>query len=975
MASLLPISDIDRILNNPSLIQRYATGYLRDLYDGTIEFVDPSNPAINILECAASLTANAVGRFEVGERQVHAIQAVDPKDVYVHMTDLDFIDRFAQPNEVPMLFVFNLDEIRTHMVEDSVNGYRKITIPKDTEVRLNDYTFRLIYDVEIREMRHGGITVVYAVDELSPLMSLETNQITPYYSNSKTDTYISIPVKTLQVDLVRLYATVSPSTIPSVTYTLKDQYYYAEVFIQAENGDWAPLRTTHSERYYDPKTPTAVISVIDRQVKVTIPHIYVQSQSVIGKLRVDLYETKGPMTVDLGLFDVESFVYTTEDVLESKRDVFNQALAKLNTKKVYSDKFVIGGRDALSMEDLRDRVIKHITGPKQKPITPDEIRAALVDRGYEIIKNVDNLTRRTFLASRLLPTPNYSQLITAASLSIQTVTFAIDEAIATGNAVDNGSSVMLLPSMTYSNQAGITKFVQQTEVDRILALPNDKLAIEVNANNFYRTPFHYLLEYNQHNEFDVRAYYLDNPQITSKLFIRDNPTTHMSVNTGKYTVKRTDQGYRITLVTSSDQEYKNLMDQDAYAQIAYKQPGDTSYVYLNGTYKGRDANGERIFEFDVVMNYYIDEHGYMDVLNFHVDSEDTRKTQMVLNQDFEVFYLSSGFMHPEWTRKEIDNLIGRFILPTRIAGLNQERITIHFGDVLESLWKRARNVPTEKKYLTYTEDVYETYLQDVYEVDSVTNTPVIIDQNGKPTFNILHHKGDVKLDDDGNPRVLYVKGNVKLDANGLPIVANERQIGNQIDILLVDGTYWFSNDTVAINYRQEFTRILVDWIMNDLTSISPSLLEKTNIYFYPKTTTGQVDVMFGPGHLTSVNANQELQVLLHVSKTVYADTKLRDQLKTNTIKAINDYFTNDVISISELTDQLRGVYGGDVIDVKVTGLGGEANNFPVLTIMHDTNRLSIGKQLTNRPDGVLVVEESITVEFIRHGKDAYSDSY
>lgn len=978
--------NIDRILRNPSEIQRQTLSYLRRIHNEKIDFVDPSNPFMELLESAAHCTSAAISRFEVGERKLHAIQAVDPEDIYPHMTELDYVDRFAQPNDVPFIFVFDYDELERSMVDDPINGYKKITIPRDTRVKIGDLDFTLIYSVEIRLMRYGGINVVYLVDEMDPIQVLDSNQITPTYTNDKTNRYLTIKLRLMQVKIERLIKTVTPSTTPILEKTINDQYFFAKVFLEDNNKTWKELRTTHSEQYFDPRVPTAVLKVVDKKVSVTIPQIYIYDETIVGKLRVDIYTTKGPLNIDLGNFSMDDFEVSFNQVIETERNVYNQAINKLNVLKVFSDNFVVGGRDALSMSELRDRVIRHVTGPKNKPITPDEINVALVDNGYDIVKNIENVTNRTFLASRLLPEPTHEQLITAASLSVQTVSFTLREALATGYAIDNGegrkgtedsiaTSITITPEMYFRNKAGITTFVTRDEINNIMDLPNDQLAIRVNSEEFYKTPFHYVLEYTATNEFDVRAYYLDRPTITSKLFIADNSTTHLSVNTASYDIQRSGVGYHLTIVTNSDEAFKALQDDDVFVQLAYTAPGNQQRVYLNGQRVGKTDEGERVFRFDIETNFFIDSDNELEIFSFFIDSEDPRKTTTGIEQTFDVLYSVGGFMHPEWVRNELDDRIGHFLLPTRIAGVNQEQLVVKFGDSLEYLWKRARNVATENQYKVYEHNVLDTYPEDVYEINPNTGTPAFTIEDGEVKFNLLHRKDDVRLDVDGEPLIRHFSGEVVRDANGNPILASPRDIGNHVDFLLVDGAYWFSNDLVAIDYQTELTDILVDWITNDLDAISPSLLEETNIYFYPKSTTGEVEVMFGSGHLTSISASQSLRVTLHVAKVVYEDMSLREQLKTRTIREINDYFSRDTISISELTDRLRSVYSGDVIDVRVTGLGGAANNFPVVTITNEMDRLSIAKQLVSRPDGVLVVEEDISVDFVRHGKDAYADSF
>ena len=71
------------------------------------------------------------------------------------------------------------------------------------------------------------------------------------------------------------------------------------------------------------------------------------------------------------------------------------------------------------------------------------------------------------------------------------------------------------------------------------------------------------------------------------------------------------------------------------------------------------------------------------------------------------------------------------------------------------------------------------------------------------------------------------------------------------------------------------------------------------------------------------------------------------------------------VSMSALIEALVTSYASDVIDVRVTGLGGELN-LQALTVTDEARRLALGKRLSVQADNKIIVEEDVYVEFVKH---------
>ena len=114
-----------------------------------------------------------------------------------------------------------------------------------------------------------------------------------------------------------------------------------------------------------------------------------------------------------------------------------------------------------------------------------------------------------------------------------------------------------------------------------------------------------------------------------------------------------------------------------------------------------------------------------------------------------------------------------------------------------------------------------------------------------------------------------------------------------------------------------------------------------------------------------VNANQSLKVRLFVKEQVIRNSELRDSLTKDAVRIIDSEFKKNTVAISNIEAEQGRAFGEDVLGIEVSGLGG-SSNYQTLSMLSIGDRLSIRKRLTAQPDGKLIVEEDVTVEFIQH---------
>lgn len=969
-ASILNLKDsIDSFRYNPTKIQGVVHRMVRDIYSGKIDIVDPSNPFVHLVEAAATVGASIMTESANNNRKQYAKVAQSLEDLYRHMHYGDFSDIFALPSAAGFVFGFDKDELITRMVQVPGSEIRKVVIPRNTTVSIAGTLFSLQYPIELRQLAHGGLQVVYEVEKTSPLKNITTNVI-EWKSMRRADgtEMVMFPVMLDQFNIISQSDVVNVAQKFSLTTAITDQFYYCRVWREVTVGSatsWEEIPTTYSQDIYGTDSPVAIVKVVDKLVTVEIPVVFVKTGKISGKVRVDVYQTKGPLALDLSGFDSRQFTVNWLAVDKAEQDQYVAPLKAMASTVVYSAGMTTGGQDAMTFEALKERVIQNAFGPTILPITPAQAQKKLERQGYNIVKNLDHVTDRVFAATRSMPEPRDLELITAASAGIHTLAETIENLSMLSTAYVNSESLTLSPNTLYRLEDGVLVVCSDSEVALLNSLPGDKKATAVTEGKYFYSPFHYVFD-TDNNTFASRAYYLDTPLVNSRSFLDENDTTLLQVSTSSTLVRRSPSGWEIILTTRSSQEWRDLDDEVCAVTLGFQPDRSGDYAYVRGTLIGKLADGERVYQFNMNTSYDIDANNALELTNFMMYEESQQFLRTALRQDFDLFYSVSSPMPVTWAPSDFDPLIGGFLLPFGSVGVSRERLDVTLGYALTNLWTRGRTVASEQNYARWEMDVQATYESDVYQTDPQTGASFTI-VDGQLVYNKLHSKGDLVFTGENNdePVWKYRKGDIKRDAYGNPVIIGGRKLMRQIDLLLLEAPYYFATNKAATDYRQQLVDTMVQWIAEDLKEISKQLLDKTSIYFYPIQNVGSVDVVQGPGLKTTIDAGQYFNLKLYVRDSVYKNDKLRDSITRSTVLVISECLKAKTVSTSQITDALKAAYGDDVLSFEIEGLGGDAK-LAICTMMDDSARLTLRKRLEYRPDQTFALREDVNIEFVAH---------
>lgn len=957
------MNDLEFYKYNPSAMQQVIFNCLDEVTNGEVDIVDPTNPFVFLLEASTVNTAlNNTEALSLHRKQYPSLVQIED-DIYLHMAGNDFKDRFGTPSETEFTVVIQVLDMYKKMVYDPVEDCNKMIIPRDTEFTVDNITFTMQYPIVIRRYANEIFQISYDATITSPLQTLTTNIIDYVVRTDSSQVawiFFKVPVKQFVVNSSHHVLQLSSIFSQQIPYT--GNYYYCRVFYKntSTNNVWKEMQTTHTDQVFDPYKPTAVLKVVTGLLTVFIPPVYLNTQLISGDVRIDIYTTIGPLTINFNNYKLGSFQIKFKAIDEA-RDINSYTNALLDVSLyAYNDQVVSGGTLPVNFNTLREQVIMNSVGDEQLPITNVQIQSYVNNRGFDLVKNVDVITNRIFLATKKLPKPINDKLISAANIGISSILLDLQKLGVYGNIKRNGDRVTLLSNNIYLNDNGKCRLLTDAELHTLNATNVlDRLAA-INSKQYVFTPFYYVLDRSS-DEFSVRAYDLDYPTSNTLSFISQNQSLNLPVNTGSYLLEKVPTGYKLSIVTKSMNFYKGLGDNEVGLQVGFYPNNQTKMVYINGVLLSKNSAGERIFTVNFDTDYDLDTSDSLSITNAGTMLNETIDVWSNLSDTFHIFHVTTSLTE-KYKPDDSSKLFGKDLLDPNAACVTHETLQLTFGTVLKNLWVRSRTFASGLEYKTYTEDVPLLYPNDVYKTDPVTKSIFSLDVSGNLTYKLLHYKGDQVRDTNDQPVFKHKKGDVVLDANGDPITSNAMTSSVEFDILLTDAKYYFATDSVFINYLKEFTAVINNWITVDLLAIQALLLEQTKIYYYSKTSLTSLKVFANEATEKLIDAEQSLIVDLYVKDAVNKNKDLKDKLTTLTIKTLDSYIGNAEVSISEMNTLLKTAYGENVVSVNVSNLGG-SNNYNIVIVRDDRNRLCLKKKLILQQDATTIVQEDVTVNF------------
>lgn len=748
--------NILRYSQNPTALFRTMMLAMEQQSEGKYYLVDPSNPFAFLQEMSCMLASAQMSEARTIARELYPSLAETYSELSRHMSDTDHLDRFSTPGKATIDIWLLYDEVinRAVALTDSPTSIRKLTIARNTRITVGGYPFTLQYPVDIMVKPSGGIMAVYDTTIESPFMKLSTNKVDWTVVKAANKRYIVLRIPTWQMGCSTEIEALNAVTGFSKAFKYTSEYFYTRAFIKnTGESTWTEIKTTHSEQVFDSNDPTVVLSVdtVNKTVLVTVPQIYFNNGLIRSELRIDIYTTNGVVDLSLRNFDVSNYSAKWIDLDDPTSANFRAPMNNFSDMLIRSDDVITGGTAPMSFEELREKVITNALDTPLIPLSLGGLQTTLNKAGFNMVLNVDNITDREILATRLLPTPTTYINGSSIGVTVGTALTRLSDWQNNDGIADNGIRMTIKPEAVFDLRDGKMTLVPSDTINTLTnrtLTSTEELATAVNQNVYAFTPFFYVLDI-QNETFSVRPYRLDKPILKSHFFEKENieAGAGVSANASAVEFAPTKDGWDVYISVVGDGLWGAFDIEDTFTQLSYLDPTTGVRYHVNGTQvtaidpeTNKPVDNLYVYQFSLGTNFDIDaKHRIRMNANGLID----------LEQMFDLVFFVKNWLPADVHYSSIDQLIDTGSVPGHVLGdtylgLTHESLTIHFGDYLENLWRRSRSIVGANEYVLNTVTTYKTHDKTIYEQDPVSGQ-IAVTWNAvseELEYTVLHYAGE-----------------------------------------------------------------------------------------------------------------------------------------------------------------------------------------------------------------------------------------
>lgn len=964
---------------NPGRIQQHMLRLLEKMNNDEIIIMDATNPAIFCLESAAVMSCANVVDSESKLRRLYADMANTPEELYLHMADVDYLGVYSTPALTNITLMFDLEEILQKAVpETTATGTRKITIPRYTKVTVADTTLTLLYPIDIRVMPHGGFNVTFDTSEVTPIGRVDTNLLDWFVEAIDDNRYINISTPFHQLDINRFTASLNAMSGFTRSYEFADLYYYTRAYIQNQAGVWTEIKTTMTDLVYNKDVPTIILKVLNKSLKVTIPQIYLNNGLISDSVRIDIYTTKGPLNINLQNYAPRSYLHDWSPLDNNLNGKFTAPLKTLSTVGIYSSDNIAGGSRGMTFTELKNTVTSRSTVTEGLPINEKQLNRSVADLGYKIVKNIDNITDRQYLATRSLPIPESKFIATNMGLNVAQLETTFLKLKELNTVTSSTYRLTIKPQTLYTLVEGTLHVLTSEQTDSLLALQRSdptKLTRMLNKETLLYSPYYYVFDVKS-TEILPRVYDMDSPEIRSRYFFQDNPSVGIRLGVSSYVIANntSGDGYTLEIRLGVGDIGKSLGPDYINVQLSYVGRDEPSRYYIDGVLvseidptTGTPYDDEYVYQFKIETRYDIDATDGLVPIPY--------RSPINLTHEFDIVTSVRDYNpNNEVVPSDVDTILNavhfhNYNANSTYTGVSQSKVTIQFGQRLEKLWTKTRTIVDYRQLLSYDSDVPARYTKDVYRTDDDGNMKIEYNAaENVVTSEKLHKLGDLVYDSTGEQVFAYKKGDPVLDEMGQPVYKSGGDgLKRQVDLFLIDAMYYFANTNNVVTYRNFCTSLITQWITRDMDIISNQLLDRSEVFYYPPISIGMIDVNADDDKVVRVDSKQSVRVKVYLTQLNYRNTSLREALSKSITESVQAALERKTVSEDAILQRLRAATGNNVISFEVEGF--LADEYKTITLLNDTMSLALGKRAVVLPNLTIDIEDDIDIDFYPHGEE------
>lgn len=932
---------------HPNGIFNVSLNRLQDMLDGKVEITDPSNPFAYLLETNCLNTAFAVQEYTLLARKLYPRLANDETDLYLHMSDVDYLGRFAEPAYANVLFNILFNDFQSKAVYDPIQKEYVLKLPRHLKLTVDKYIFTLTSAIIIRLTENGVIDVKFENQDFNNLFPIQTNYINfNLYQLNQNEAYLNFELKLPEIDIEAVEIPVEKSKLfkNTVTFNPARQFYYFRAFY-LKDGKWNEMLVTHTDQVYDIYQPTCVVKVLqeEQSVEYYIPPVYIGGTGIGTKVKFLIYTTNGEVNVNFNDYKIADFKDEYNPVFqEDELDAYTEPL-QLISKYIYIKDEVIAGKGKMPFVTLKNNVIENSVGDRKLPVTNKQIGYLSDQNNFKLIKDIDVVTNRMFLLECAIPNATTRYPITKFNLDIiEYKTNITDLRLNTNGVIAVNDFVTIIPENTvFEMTDNGLRILDKVEYTQLVSLSDLDLTTEVNTGKYLSTFYHYVLD-TSNDQTHLRAYDISKPAVKQINFKEFNPTARVGINTTNTNIVRSSNGFTIDVLSNLKKYVNTINETNVKPYIVYRD-NDDSVFYLEGRLY-TSINDNPVYRFDLNSEYYIDSTNRLHVSNFR-DVNDTPITiSLDLNSTLEIIYVSN-VVPVTYVASELDNYIYNSYLSVGRAVVTLEEVKIKFGDHLERLFTQIHTSTGVYEYEVYTEDVPLRYKSNVYGANN----------------EVVHRLNDIVYDESGAVVVQHRVGDIKLDEYGRPVPINALELDRFMNLLFIDYKAVVSSKTILKDYRNYLKSYLTEKVVENANVVQDQLLENTEAFVVVPKNLSRIKVKT-PTKTTFIDSMQRFKVNVFVNERVYNDVDTRDSIVYTIVDEIDTYLYNTtLLSKTELLNILYNKLKEFVNSISIDQF--TELNEEYIEVLDSNARVSLNKLLVTEADGYNL-KEDVSANFV-----------
>lgn len=916
------LKELSRYKFHPSGIQNHTLNRLTDMLDGKVELMDPSNPFLYLLESSCLNTTFAIQEYLLTARKLYPRLANSSEDLYLHMSDFDYLGRFGEPVDANVVFnidyrAFKRTARRTGITPNT--GDYVLRIPKHFQITIDSFVFTLLAPITIVETANGILDLKLDIDRGDIVYPYNTNLIKHeriYINNDEQ--YITFRMRLPELLLETTEVPVEKNSLfkKKLSYKQDRQFYYFKAYRLDSTNNWKEMLVTHTDQVYDIDEPTCLVKVLpdENKVEYYIPPVYINSGMVKGKVKFVIYSTKGSVSVNFTDYDTSEFKGSYNKVFpETDLDTDSNPL-NMVPKVFYIEELVVGGRDSVPFEQLKRDVIDNSIGDRQLPVTDKQLSYLVRSKNFNLLRDIDTITDRIYLLETVLPGNLTSDDISRFNLDIIEYKTTIENLINTNrNFINKGNRniIVIEKGSVFQLEDGRISPISVDELVGIEGLSAIDKIVKINNGGYISTYYHYVIDYTT-DIIDLRAYDLERPRVKSISFDGINSTTDAAVNIigMPEIIKITDhsdpsrKGYRLAGMASFTSFNENILSTSITPVLLVTDDvGNRFFLRSETPDLGSDLPDSDLdtmddiiyFEFNLRSLFSIDRANKIHISNFINHSGLGTGVDIELAKDIKLMFLTNA-LSEGYEEGPMDALIAGSTISTsaNTAVVSMENLHVEFGDRLDRLYSRIHTSVGDAEYEVYETDVHATYGYSIW---------------GPNYAEEIHFPNDNILNELGEPIVKHRAGDFVLNENGDKVEIKLGAHNIYPNLMFIDYKVEVATNETTKEYYSFIRDYLGTKILGDAAAINEELLENTESFVVvPKSIT---DVAVNTHNTTRIiKTMQSFRVNIYVEQSIYVDEDTKSKIYSIVLNELDAYLSENTelkrtVILNRLYEELK----------------------------------------------------------------------